>query len=146
MSIYELENLLTDPDYFIEETFLPLQNEIDIIAEEAKLKRPENADEINKEREEHFKRLNEYWEKCKKVSIDGVFNEEIDKIRTFMSTFDSKEQNIQQKLEQNIKEMKLILLRFHSYHFEINENYGWLNVLAKVRSKIMFIFFFLLAR
>ena len=43
MSIYELENLLTDPDYFIEETFLPLQNEIDIIAEEAKLKRPENA-------------------------------------------------------------------------------------------------------
>ena len=55
------------------------------------------------------------------MSIDGVFNEEIDKIKTFMSTFDSKEQNIQQKLEQNIKEMKLILLRFHSYYFNREE-------------------------
>ena len=117
MSIYELENLFEDPDYFIEECFMQIENAIDVYAEEGKLKEPENADKFNEEREELFKELNKFQEMCKQVAKNGLFTKEMDKIKEFMTTFDPKKTDSKEKLEENIKEMKAILLRFHSYSF-----------------------------
>ena len=114
MSIYELENLLLDPDYYRQEYFLKIENKIDIAAEEGKRKSPENAEEINRRREKLLKYLNKHEEKCKELINEGVFKQEIDKIQQFFDEFDPKEENIQQKLEENINLMKEILLSFHN--------------------------------
>ena len=132
MSYYVLENLLLDPDYYRQEYFLKIENKIDIEAEEGKIKTPENKDFINKEREILLKELNKCEEKCKETINKGAFKEEIDKIQQFFDEFDPKEENIQQKLEENINLMKEILLRFHEYHFEKNEwNFGY--IISKVK-------------
>ena len=122
MSYYELENLLIDPDYYRQEYFLKIENKIDIEAEERKREIPENAEEINKKRQELLEKLNEYEEKCKQLIKDGVFKQEIDKIQQFFDEFDPKEENIQQKLEENINIMKEILLNFREYYFKKNED------------------------
>ena len=133
-SIYDLENLLNDPDYFWEEYFGQVRNIIDIRAEEEKLKEEKKETEINEEREKLFSELNEIKQECKRSFTDGVFNEEIAKIRHFMSTFDSKEENSQQKLQENINIMKLILLRFRSYHFIYDD---YLKIGA-IQSKVLY--------
>ena len=65
-SIYELENLLIDPEYFLEEHFIPIINRIDIKTEEGKIKWIQKAKEYNKEREELLQELNKHQEKCKR--------------------------------------------------------------------------------
>ena len=57
MSIYELENLLIDPEYFLEQTFEPIINKIDIKTEEGKIKWPQKAEEYNYKREELLQEL-----------------------------------------------------------------------------------------
>ena len=101
-TIYELENLLIDPEYFLEQTFEPIINRIDIKTEEGKIKCPEKAEEYNKEREELLQELNKHQEKCKQLIKDGVFKEEIDKIKHYFDTFDSKKENSQEKLQERI--------------------------------------------
>ena len=117
-SIYELENLVEDSDYFLDEYFRSIIHKIDIKTEEEKLETPEKANKFNKEREKLLERIKELQDECKETLKEEVFKEEIEKIRHFMTTFDSKEENSQQKLEENINLMKSILLRFHTYHFE----------------------------
>ena len=68
-----------------------------------------------KKREMLLKELNNHQEKCKQLIKDGVFKEEIDKIKHYFDTFDS---NNQEKLQENINQLKLILLRFHEYSFD----------------------------
>ena len=137
-TIYDLEVLINDPDYFIDEYFGSIQNQIDIYAEEKMLKTPDFVFLINKEREAHFKELNQYKKKCKKAATDPVFSKEIDQIRTFLSTFDSKEENIQQKLEENINLMKEILLTFNEYQFEKCEWYfGFIRLKVKLYLQII---------
>ena len=111
-SIYELENLLIDPEYFLEEHFIPIIKKIDIKTEEGKIKCGEKAEEYNKEREKLLQELNDDQEKCKQLIKDGVFKEEIDKIKHYFDTFDS---NNKEKLQENINQLKSILLRFHEY-------------------------------
>ena len=140
-TIYDLEVLLVDPEYLLEECFLPLINKIDIIVEENKIKEPKYADSLNKEREEiHLRRIQEHWDKCKLMIKEGIFKSEMDKIKLFFDEFNSKEENSQEKLEENIKEMKSILLAFHEYYFE---NYVdgltgsfWAPKLGVIRSKV----------
>ena len=114
-TIYDLENLLNDPDYFLDEYFRPIRNRIDIRTEEEKIKCPEKAEEYNKEREKLLQYLNKHQEKCKQLIKDGVFKEEIDKIKHYFDTFDS---NNKEKLQENINQLKSILLRFHQYSFD----------------------------
>ena len=129
-TIYELENLLIDPEYFLEEHFIPIINRIDIKTEEGKIKCPEKAEEYNKRREELLQYLNEDQEKCKQLIKDGIFKEEIDKIKHFFDTFDSKNENSQEKLQENINQLKSIILRFHQYSFEEKD------LLGSIKSKV----------
>jgi len=133
--IYELENLLIDPDYYVEEYFRPIINEIDIITETKKLNNAERRDEFNKERETLFSQINSFISKCK--NAQQGFNEEIDRIQQFFDSFDSKSENSRENLEENIKELKLIILRFHSYYLdkELNEEN---EEELKMKSKIIF--------
>ena len=116
--IYDLENLFEDPDYHLEEYFEPMIFKIDIKAETDKKEHPEYAERINRQRERLFEILNKFQEECKQMLKEEVFKEEIEKIRHFMTTFDAKEENSQQKLEENINLMKSIILRCHTYHLE----------------------------
>ena len=121
--IFVLEILFIDPEYFLEEHFLPIINKIDIKTEEAKIKTPEDKDQLNEEREKHLKKLQNHWDKCKLMIKEEIFKTETDKIKVFLEAFDSKSENSQEKLEENIKEMKSILLGFHKYYFDdLEEN------------------------
>ena len=139
-TIYELENLLIDPEYFLEQTFEPIINKIDIKTEEGKIKCPEKVEEYNKEREKLLQELNDDQEECKQLIKDGVFKEEIDKIKHFFDTFDSNKENSQKKLQENINQLKSIILRFHQYSFEEDDT-DYFRGLINSKSKILFLIF-----
>ena len=127
--IYDLENLFEDPDYHLEEYFEPMIFRIDIKAETDKKEHPEYAERINRQRERLLQDIKDIKEECKRSFTDGVFNEETEEIRHFMSTFDSKKENSQQKLEENINLMKSIILRFQSYHLAVeSDNFKYVKI------------------
>ena len=127
-TIYDLENLLIDPDYYLEEYFGPIRNKIDIKTEEEIIKCPEKAEKYDTGREYHLKELNDCQEECKQLIKDGVFKEEIDKIKHYFDTFDSNNEN--SKLQENINQLKSIILRFHEYSF-VEEG-----LLGSIKSKV----------
>ena len=132
-SIYQLEILLIDPYYFLEEYFGPIINKIDIKTEEGKIESPRAADKYNEEREKLLKELKDDQELCKQSIKDGIFKEEIDKIKHYFDTFDSKKENSQEKLQKNINQLKSILLRFHQYYFDEDDEED--DFLGSIKSK-----------
>lgn len=70
----DLENLVTDPHYFLQEYCHKVQNEIDIAAETAINKDDgSKVNEINKERASHLKIIERFQENCKE-SLKKEYN------------------------------------------------------------------------
>ena len=102
MEIQELETILNDPEYYINEYCGKIQNEIDIKAEQEIIKTNNNEDEIkliNTKREELFYYLNRFRNECKLAT--EIFKDEINEMKKWIQNLTKQDFNEEMKIKLN---------------------------------------------
>ena len=110
--LQELETLLNDPEFYIEEYCAKIQNEIDIKAEEEIIKANNKEDEvvsINNKREQLLNDLKEFQKECKNTTT--VFNDEIDEMKIWIQNLTNQD-SCTDEIKVKLNECKKML---HNY-------------------------------
>ena len=119
----ELDNLLQDPDFYLEEYCLPFQNEINLYFEKKLVTLPQEEQTIQQERERCLSELSKFKEFCRSVLFTKYFRA-IKEIKEFHSQLCNNKE-ISECLDALInqvktkkQDMKLVITNFNKCTFD----------------------------